>query len=75
MSSERLQKGSARTAGHPAVRLILLPELLLGQQGGVRGLFAVEVGGDFAPGLGVPLQQGVGDAIGGEPGVGAVQEF
>ena len=32
--------------------------------------FAAEVGGDFAPGFGVPFQEGVGDAVCGEPCVG-----
>lgn len=40
------------------------------------GLFAAEVGGDFAPLLGFPFQQGdVAEIVGGEPVLGALDEL
>ena len=36
-------------------------------------LLPSEVGGDFAPSVGIPLEEGIGDPVGGYPGVGAAQ--
>ena len=38
------------------------------------GLFSAEVGGDFAPFFGVPLEDGVGEGVCGEPVVGTLKQ-
>ena len=38
-------------------------------------MFAAEVGGNLAPGVGVPLEDGVGDGVGLYPAVGAGEEL
>lgn len=44
---------------HPAIFLVL---------------FAAEIGGDFAPAVSVPFEDGIGDAVSGEPRVGTGED-